>query len=51
MWGSAPKTTLKKVEVAQRALLKVVTFRPYCFPSFQLYNHWKVLTVRPSALF
>lgn len=45
-WGGACKTFMLAVERAQRAVLKVATFRPYLFPTNQLYNSCKVLTVR-----
>lgn len=45
-WGGVPKTTLKPLEVAQRAILKVATFRPLLFPTNELYKICKVLTVR-----
>ncbi|KAJ8732586.1 hypothetical protein PYW07_015185 [Mythimna separata] len=45
-WGGAAKTILKPLEVAQRAILKVATFRPMLFPTFDLYQKCKVLTVR-----
>lgn len=46
VWGGAPKTTLLKLERAQRAVLKVSTFRPILFPTEELYKCCKVLTVR-----
>lgn len=46
VWGGAPKTTLKPLEIAQRAVLKVCTFRPYLFPTYDLYQSCEVLTVR-----
>lgn len=45
-WGGAPKTLLLKLERAQRAVLKVSTFRPILFPTEELYKNCKVLTVR-----
>lgn len=45
-WGGVHKTSLKKLEVSQRALLKVATFRSFDFPTFDLYRNCKVLTVR-----
>lgn len=45
-WGGCPKTTLKPLEVAQRAILKVATFRHILFPTKELYNCCRVLTVR-----
>lgn len=46
IWGGAHKTTLKKLEVAQRTILKVSTFRPYLFSTSKLYEECKVLSVR-----
>lgn len=45
-WGGAPKTTMLKLERAQRAVLKVSTFRPILFPTEDLYKCCKVLSVR-----
>lgn len=45
-WGGAPKTTLIEIERTQRAILKVSSFRPYRYPTEQLYKENKVLTVR-----
>lgn len=45
-WGGAPKTSLKSVEVAQRAILKVSTFKPILFSTALLYQECGVLTVR-----
>lgn len=49
-WGGSPKTTIKPVEVAQRAILKVSTFKPRLFPTSQLYEFCEVLTVRQLFL-
>lgn len=46
IWGGACKTYIKPLEIAQRAILKVATFRPFLFPTFQLYQLCKVLSVR-----
>lgn len=45
-WGGICKTTLKAVEVAQRAILKVSTFKPMRFPTAELFQLCEVLTVR-----
>lgn len=45
-WGGAAKTILLPLERAQRAILKVATFRPFRFPTHQLYMACNVLTVR-----
>lgn len=45
-WGGACKTALIKLERAQRAVLKVSTFKPYRFPTKDLYEYCDVLTVR-----
>lgn len=42
----ASKSILLPLERAQRAILKVATFRPFRFPTHQLYSECKVLTVR-----
>lgn len=49
-WGGAPKSYLKTAEVAQRAILKVCTFRPFLYPTTLLYNFCEVLTVRQLFL-
>lgn len=46
VWGGAPKTLMLKLERAQRAVLKVCTFRPILFPTDELYKCCKVLSVR-----
>lgn len=45
-WGGAAKTILLPLERAQRAVLKVSTFRPILFPTQLLYQSCNVLTVR-----
>ena len=45
-WGGVAKSILLPLERAQRAVLKVATFRPFRFPTHQLYIACKVLTVR-----
>lgn len=45
-WGGSAKTTLLNLERAQRAILKVSTFRPFQFPTNLLYKKCEVLTVR-----
>lgn len=45
-WGSANKTLFMKIERAQRFILKVAYKKPYLYPTVQLYNDTKYLTVR-----
>ncbi|KAG7312982.1 hypothetical protein JYU34_000054 [Plutella xylostella] len=45
-WGGSAKTLLLRIERAQRAVLKVSTFRPFRYPTKLLYESCKVLTVR-----
>ncbi|KAJ8728276.1 hypothetical protein PYW08_016661 [Mythimna loreyi] len=45
-WGGAAKSNILRVERAQRAILKVMTRKPYRFPTSELYSNCKVLTVR-----
>lgn len=45
-WGGALKTYLKTLEIAQRAVLKVIFFRKFWHPTELLYKEAKVLTVR-----
>lgn len=46
VWGGASKTKLLELERSQRALLKVIHFKPYRFPTTELYEFSNVLTVR-----
>lgn len=45
-WGSARKTHLKKLEISQRALLKVMSFKKRRYSTEDLYRDCGVLTVR-----
>lgn len=45
-WGGAPKTSIIKLERAQRAILKVINGKPFRYPTMLLYCESKVLTVR-----
>jgi len=45
-WGGVGKTLLLTIERAQRAILKVSSFRPYLFSTNLLYKSCEVLTVR-----
>lgn len=45
-WGGACITYMLQLERAQRAVLKVATFKPYRFPTADLYSDCEVLTVR-----
>ncbi|KOB67909.1 Uncharacterized protein OBRU01_19099 [Operophtera brumata] len=45
-WGGCPKSTLITLERAQRAVLKVLSFKPYRYPTIELYKETSVLTVR-----
>lgn len=46
VWGGAQKTHILQLERTQRAVLKVMTFKPYRYPTFELYKDCEVLTVR-----
>ncbi|KAJ8711336.1 hypothetical protein PYW07_008578 [Mythimna separata] len=46
VWGGTSKTTMLVVERAQRALLKVMSFKDYRYPTDLLYKESKVLSVR-----
>ncbi|KAJ8711530.1 hypothetical protein PYW07_008772 [Mythimna separata] len=46
VWGGAPKTSMLQLERAQRAVLKVMTFKHYRHSTAQLYKECQVLTVR-----
>lgn len=45
-WGGAAKTHVLELERAQRALLKVATFKEYRYSTEALYREWDVLSVR-----
>ena len=45
-WGGSAKSTLLKLERAQRAVLKVSQFLPFRYPTSDLYEKSGVLTVR-----
>lgn len=45
-WGSAAKTHLEQLEISQRALLKVMTFKCRRFSTTNLYKECEVLTIR-----
>ena len=45
-WGGAPKSYNIKLERAQRAVLKVMTFKHFRYNTTQLYQDCKVMTVR-----
>lgn len=49
-WGGAPKTTLISLERAQRAVIKVMYCKRFRFPTTQLYEETKLLTVRQQFL-
>ncbi|CAB3254600.1 unnamed protein product [Arctia plantaginis] len=46
IWGGAVKSYLLPLERAQRAVLKVMTFRPIRYSTAQLYQECELLTVR-----
>lgn len=46
VWGAANKTDMIKVERAQRAVLKVMNFKPIKYSTTTLYAENKILTVR-----
>lgn len=46
MWGGTHKTSLLKLERAQRAVLKVGYSLPWLFPTTDLYRYTEVLSVR-----
>jgi hypothetical protein len=45
-WGGAAKTKFMDVERGQRCLLKVMHFKPYRYPTIDLYSYCDVLTMR-----
>lgn len=45
-WGSVVKSRLRKVEIAQRAILKVAYKKPFRYPTKKLYQETNFLTVR-----
>lgn len=46
VWGGAAKTKFMELERAQRALIKVMYFKPFKFPTEEVYSLSKLLTVR-----
>jgi hypothetical protein len=50
VWGGADKTSMLKLERAQRAILKVITCKKRTFPTKELYAECEVLTVRQLAV-
>lgn len=50
IWGGAFKTHIIQLERAQRSVLKVMSFKPYRFPTTLLYQSCKLLTVRQSYI-
>lgn len=45
-WGGCSKSHFITIERAQRALLKVATFKPILFPTKMLYEYCQVMSVR-----
>lgn len=45
-WGAAGKTFMLRLERSQRAILKVMAFKPRLFPTVEIYNLWQVLSIR-----
>lgn len=50
-WGGVHKTTLLKLERAQRSVLKTIHFKPYRYPTDLLYKEANTLTVRQIYIF
>lgn len=50
VWGVANKTAMLGLERAQRAILKVATFKRRTFPTADLYNDCRLLSVRKLAI-
>lgn len=46
VWGGACKSHMMQLERAQRSLLKVMTFKPFRYPTKQLYENCELLTIR-----
>lgn len=46
VWGGATKTKLLELERVQRSLIKVMYFKPYSFPTSELYSNSKLLSIR-----
>lgn len=51
VWGGAAKSSLLPLERAQRAVLKVATFRPILYPTTLLYQYCEVVTVRQLFIY
>lgn len=50
-WGGASKTHILKLERAQRAVLKVMTFRHFRYPTKAIYQDCQVLSVRQLYIY
>lgn len=50
VWGGATKTKLLELERAQRSLIKVMYFKPYRYPTVNLYRSSGLLSVRQLYL-
>lgn len=50
-WGGAAKTLLMPLEIAQRAVLKVCTFKPRLYPTNLVYEFCEVYTVRQLFIY
>lgn len=46
VWGGAYKSHLIKAERAQRSVLKVMTFKPFRYPTTSLYSECSLLSIR-----
>jgi hypothetical protein len=46
IWGGATKTKFIEIERSQRCLLKVIHFKPFRFPTNELYRFCELLSVR-----
>lgn len=46
IWGCAYKGTLRKLEVSQNAVLKIIFKKPNRFPTDELYNSLQILNIR-----
>lgn len=51
IWGNAAKTYLIHIERAQRAVLKVMLYLPYRYPTVEVYKKSNVISVRKMYIY
>jgi hypothetical protein len=51
VWGSAIKTHINCIQIAQNTSLKMIYHKPRFFPTKNLYSEAKMLTVKQYAVY